>query len=50
MRPALTDTFRDVRDAIEEKALADNLNPQPRSGRQEEIENLLMRSIYTDRI
>jgi xylose isomerase len=37
-------------DAIEEKALADNLNPQPRSGRQEEIENLLMRSIYTDRI
>jgi len=33
-----------------QKALADNLNPQPRSGRQEEIENLLMRSIYTDRI
>ena len=37
-------------DAIEAKALADNLNPQPRSGRQEEIENLLMRSIYTDQI
>lgn len=37
-------------DAIEKKALADNLNPQPRSGRQEEIENLLMRSIYTDQL
>ena len=35
---------------IEAKALADNINPQPRSGRQEEIENLLMRSIYTDQI
>jgi xylose isomerase len=37
-------------DVIEAKALADNLNPRPRSGRQEEIENLLMRSIYTDQI
>jgi len=35
---------------IEAKALADDLNPQPRSGRQEEIENLLMRSIYTEQI
>ena len=35
---------------IEAKTLADNIDPQPRSGRQEEIENLLMRSIYTDQI
>ena len=26
------------------------INPQPRSGKQEQIENLLMRSIYTDKI
>lgn len=35
---------------IETKALEDKINPQPRSGRQEQIENLLMRAIYTDRI
>jgi xylose isomerase len=35
---------------IEAKALTNNIDPQPRSGRQEEIENLLMRSIYTDQI
>ncbi len=27
-----------------------NINPQPRSGKQEQIENLLMRAIYTDKI
>ena len=35
---------------IEAMALARNIDPQPRSGRQEEIENLLMRSIYTDQM
>ena len=35
---------------IEAKALADNIDPQPRSGRQEEIENLLMRSVYSDQM
>ncbi|MBB5057482.1 xylose isomerase [Granulicella aggregans] len=28
----------------------EGINPQPRSGKQEQIENLLMRSIYTDKI
>ena len=37
-------------DAIEKKALASDLNPKPRSGKQEQIENLLMRGIYTDNI
>ena len=37
-------------DEIEKAALEANLNPKPRSGKQEQIENLLMRSIYTDRI
>jgi xylose isomerase len=35
-------------DAIEALALKEELNPQPRSGKQEAIENLLARSIYTD--
>jgi len=34
---------------IEQMALENNINPQPRSGRQEKIENLLMRSIYSAR-
>lgn len=35
-------------DEIEAKALRDNINPKPRSGKQEQIENLLMRQIYID--
>ena len=35
-------------DEIEALALEAQLNPQPRSGRQEEIENLLARTIYSD--
>jgi xylose isomerase len=35
-------------DQIEAKALHSSLNPQPRSGRQEQIENLLIRQIYSD--
>ena len=37
-------------DEIEAKAFTGNIDPQPRSGRQEEIENLLMRSSYTDQV
>ncbi|MBS1804793.1 MAG: xylose isomerase [Acidobacteria bacterium] len=37
-------------DEIEKWALDKNINPQPRSGRQEEIENLLVRQIYSDEI
>ena len=33
-------------DAIAAKAEQDGINPQPRSGRQEQIENLLARAIY----
>ena len=33
-------------DAIAQKAISNSINPQPRSGRQEQVENLLMRSIY----
>ncbi|GAA3765426.1 xylose isomerase [Terriglobus aquaticus] len=35
---------------IEQHALQNNLNPKPRSGRQEQIENLLARAIYTDKL
>jgi xylose isomerase len=37
-------------DQLEKWALEKNINPQPRSGRQEEIENLLSRLIYSDPI
>ena len=37
-------------EAIAEKAVRDSVNPQPRSGRQEQIENLLMRSIYSAKL
>jgi xylose isomerase len=37
-------------DQLEKWALEKNINPQPRSGRQEEIENLLSRLIYSDQI
>jgi xylose isomerase len=37
-------------DEITAKAEKDAINPQPRSGKQEQIENLLMRSIYTDKL
>ena len=37
-------------DEIEKWALDKKINPQPRSGRQEEIENLLVRQIYSDKI
>ncbi len=37
-------------DQIEARALADNLNPQPVSGRQEQLENMLMRAIYSDQV
>lgn len=35
---------------IETKALAGAINPQPRSGMQEQVENLLARLIYSDKI
>jgi xylose isomerase len=35
-------------DQLEKWALEKKINPQPRSGRQEEIENLLARLIYSD--
>ena len=35
---------------IEAKAVAEKINPQPRSGKQEQIENLLMRSIYSAKL
>jgi xylose isomerase len=35
-------------DQIEAKALKDGINPQPRSGKQEQIENLLSNLIYSD--
>jgi len=37
-------------DQVEAMALKDEINPQPRSGKQEQIENLLMRSIYRDNV
>ena len=37
-------------DEIERMALENNINPQPRSGKQEQIENLLARAIYTDKL
>ncbi len=35
---------------IAAKAESGAINPQPRSGKQEQIENLLMRSIYSDKL
>jgi xylose isomerase len=35
-------------DQIEKWALEKKINPQPRSGKQEQIENLLARLIYSD--
>jgi xylose isomerase len=35
-------------DQIEATALKNGINPQPRSGKQEQIENLLSRLIYSD--
>jgi xylose isomerase len=35
---------------IEKLALEKNIQPQPRSGKQEQIENLLARSIYSDKL
>jgi len=35
-------------DQIEAAALSRDINPQPRSGKQEQIENLLTRAIYSD--
>jgi xylose isomerase len=37
-------------DQIADDAIAGNIDPQPRSGRQEQIENLLARTIYSDKI
>jgi xylose isomerase len=37
-------------DQIAATALKNNINPQPRSGKQEQIENLLSRLIYTDHV
>ena len=37
-------------DEIADKALRDGINPEPRSGKQEQIENLLMRSIYSAKL
>jgi xylose isomerase len=37
-------------DEIAAKAVRDGIDPKPRSGKQEQIENLLMRQIYTDDI
>lgn len=36
--------------SIEQYALSSGIQPKPRSGRQEQIENLLARAIYTDKI
>ena len=36
-------------DEIEARALKNNIDPKPRSGRQEQIENLLARLIYSDK-
>ena len=35
-------------DQVEKMALEANINPQPRSGKQEQLENLLSRLIYSD--
>ena len=35
---------------VTQMALENKIDPQPRSGKQEQIENLLMRSIYTDKL
>ncbi|WP_433975648.1 xylose isomerase [Tunturiibacter lichenicola] len=35
---------------IEEMALENKINPQPKSGKQEQIENLLARAIYSEKI
>ena len=37
-------------DEIEKMAFEEEVRPQPRSGKQEQIENLLARSIYSDRL
>ena len=37
-------------DEIAARAEKDAIHPQPRSGKQEQIENLLMRAIYTDKL
>jgi len=37
-------------DQIEAMAVEGKINPKPRSGKQEQIENLLMRSIYSDNV
>ena len=37
-------------DEIEKIALKEEINPQPRSGKQEQIENLLARAIYSDAV
>lgn len=37
-------------DELEKLALEKNINPRPRSGKQEEIENLLARLIYSDQL
>ncbi len=37
-------------DQIAAKAEAEAINPQPRSGKQEQLENLLMRSIYSAKL
>ena len=35
---------------IEKQALKENIDPQPRSGKQEQIENMLARAIYSDEV
>lgn len=37
-------------DEVEAMAMEGKINPQPRSGKQEQIENLLMRAIYSDNV
>lgn len=37
-------------DQVEAMAMERKINPQPRSGKQEQIENLLMRAIYSDKV
>jgi xylose isomerase len=37
-------------DEIEKMALENKINPQPRSGKQEQIENLLARAIYSEKV
>jgi len=50
LRPSRCSKAKVSLDQIEALALKNGINPQPRSGKQEQIENLLARLIYSDNI